>query len=850
MKTKSKTNKVIAFLLIVFIVITILLIGLIVLNYYGAFDKKPVVTVKPDNTYTETLHVATDYDYRPFSYIDNGEYAGLDVELIIEVVNRLGMNLELNLLEWNDAQEGLLDGTYDVILNMESNAILKDENLIGTIPTDEKQYVVYGKKKVSYVGELYGMRVAAYNKFDELGMDVITGYSYQEMFEMLLSDELDYVICPIQIGDYFIEKIHAEKTIVSSYQVSYMYGCMALKARDTELCKKLNEVIKALQTEGVIERLDNKWVTSRYGITSFKDVLDKNPAIIVLIIIAAQVMIIGAILIAFTSVNSRKQKAYADELQKNLDIINKQNEELKIANEKTLAASNAKSNFLSNMSHDIRTPMNAIIGMTEIATNHIDDKSRVLDCLRKIMNSGRHLLGLINDVLDMAKIESGKMTLHMEDISLREIMDTICGITRVQITEKEQHFDISISSILCDHVMCDPLRLNQILLNLLSNAIKYTPEEGFIHVRLWQEPSEKGDDFVLTHFSVADTGMGMSPEFIKTIFDSFTREDAKRVQKTQGTGLGMAITKNIIDALGGTIEVESEPDKGSTFHVVLDLGRGADAEQKMQLPPWNILVVDDNEELCLTASESLEALGARPQWCTDGQTAVEMVVDAHRRGEDFFAILVDYRMPGQSGIETAKKIREVLGDDTPIEMISAYDQSDIEEDVKAAGVSGFIAKPLFRSTLYHELCRFAPEITGLEAEQSGKEEISLNGMHILLAEDNDLNAEIAMMILEEDGASVEHAEDGLRAVQMFEQSAPGHYNAILMDLRMPNMGGLEAATAIRAMQREDAASIPIIAMTADAFAEDVQRCLEAGMNAHLSKPIDVDKLKKTLVKYT
>ncbi len=717
MKSKITLRKAVTVLIAVIIIITLISIAWIFLNYYGVFHKRPRVEIKPDNIYTQTLHVATDWDYKPFSYIDEGEYAGLDVELITEVANRLKMNLELTLSDWNDVQAGLHDGTYDVILNMESNAILRDDNLIGTIPTDEKQYVVYGKQKVSYVGELYGTRVAAYNKFDELGMDVITGYSYQEMFEMLLKDELDYVICPIQIGVYFVENLNAQNIIVSSYQVSYMYGCMALKATDSELCLKLNDVIKTLQSEGFIEKLDNKWVISRYGITSVKDFLSKNPLIVVLLIIGIQLIIFGSVFLVFISINSQRQKAYAAELKKNIDIINQQNEELKIANEKAQAASKAKSDFLSNMSHDMRTPMNGIIGMTEIATNHIDDRNQVLDCLHKIKNSGRHLLGLINDVLDMAKIEKGKMTLHVEDVSLRETMDVISDITRAQVMEKKQHLDVSVSDILCDTVRCDSLRLNQILLNLLSNAIKYTPEEGSIRIRLWQEASLQGEEYVLTHFSVADTGIGMSPEFIQNIFDTFTREDAKRVQKAQGTGLGMAITKNIVDAMGGTIQVESEPERGSTFLVTLDL--------------------------CRVVSET-------------------------------------------------------------------HEQTDIQ-----------------------------PE----------NEDQLLKEMNILLAEDNDLNAEIAIMILEENGASAQRAEDGLRAVQMFEQSSPGFFRVILMDLRMPNMNGLEAAAAIRAMEREDASSIPIIALTADAFAEDEQRCLEAGMNAHLAKPIDVDLLKKTLRQY-
>ncbi len=533
---------------------------------------------------------------------------------------------------------------------------------------------------------------------------------------------------------------------------------------------------------------------------------------------------------------------YVNELEeKNVAL----NEALRVAKE----ANAAKTSFLSNMSHDIRTPMNAIIGMTEIAVDYIDDKTRVMDCLHKIKLSGKHLLGLINDVLDMAKIESGKMTLHMDQISLRDTMDTICGITRVQIKEKAQHFDIFIRSILCENVYCDNLRLNQVLLNLLSNAIKFTQEDGSIFVRLWQEESPRGEDLVRTHFSITDTGIGMNPEFIETIFDAFTREDVKRVQKTQGTGLGMAITKRIVDSMSGAIEVESEPGKGSTFHIILDLRRAPDTEKELQLPPWNILVVDDNEELCVTASESLKALGATPQWCTDGESALQRAVEAHERGEDFFAILVDYRMPGTNGVETAKQIRDALGEETPIELISAYDWSEIREEADREGLTGFIPKPLFRSTLYHELCALAPDADVSAAASVRPEALDLEGMHILLAEDNDINAEIATIILAENGATVDRAEEGGRALEMFSQSEPGTYKAILMDLRMPHMDGLEATMAIRALGRPDAATIPIIAMTADAFAEDAQKCLAAGMNAHLAKPVDIDQLKKTLIRY-
>lgn len=376
-------------------------------------------------------------------------------------------------------------------------------------------------------------------------------------------------------------------------------------------------------------------------------------------------------------------------------------------------ASVAKSQFLSSMSHDIRTPLNAIIGMTSIAKEHIHEQSRVEDCLKKITVSSKHLLGLINDVLDMAKIESGRMTLSEENLSLTGALDSVSTIARFQSKERSQEYDLQIHDMISDHVMCDSLRLNQVLLNLLSNAIKFTPDGGAIRVELWQEESPDEDDYVVSHIKVSDTGIGMTDEYLKIIFEPFSREEAQ-VRKTQGTGLGMAITKSIIDAMDGTIEVTSSQGEGSTFHVTL----------------------------CL------------------------------RKGET----------PGDKG------------------------------------------------------------------EQQELENSSLDGMRILLAEDNDINAEIAIMILEENGAAVRRCEDGLLAVSCFEESEPGEYNAILMDLRMPNMGGLEATRCIRSLDRPDAKNIPVIAMTADAFSDDVQKCLDAGMNAHVAKPIDIDILKSTLIR--
>lgn len=520
--------------------------------------------------------------------------------------------------------------------------------------------------------------------------------------------------------------------------------------------------------------------------------------------------------------------------------------ELNLARKKAVQASVAKSEFLSNMSHDIRTPMNAIVGMTAIASANIHNTKQVQDCLKKITLSSKHLLGLINDVLDMSKIESGKLTLNVEQISLREIVESIVNIVQPQVKAKHQHFDVFITNIETENVYCDSVRLNQVLLNFLSNAIKFTPEGGTIHVALQQEPSPLGDDYVRTHFWVKDNGIGMSEEFQQRIFEAFVREDTSRVQKTEGTGLGMAITKYIVDAMGGTIELQSELNGGSQFHVILDLERVVVQEEEMILPDWNMLVVDDDEQLCQTAVTSLQEIGVNAEWALSGERAICMVEERHQKQEDYHIILLDWQMPDMDGIATAREIRKRMGDEIPILLISAYDWSDIEAEARAAGVNGFIAKPLFKSTLFHSLRPYSQE-TGA-GESSAEKTVTFAGNRILLAEDNDLNWEIANELLSDLGLELEWAENGKICVEKFAQSPVGYYAAILMDIRMPVMTGYEAADAVRALDRPDS-QLPIIAMTADAFSEDIQRCLEHGMNAHVAKPIDVGAISRLLEKY-
>ncbi len=528
-------------------------------------------------------------------------------------------------------------------------------------------------------------------------------------------------------------------------------------------------------------------------------------------------------------------------------MTQKQIRELNEAKLEADHANKAKSEFLSNMSHDIRTPMNGIVGMTAIAVNNIDDKERVRDCLRKITLSSKHLLGLINDVLDMSKIESGKLTLNMDIVSLRDAMESIVNIVQPQVKAKKQHFDIFIKKIQTENIYCDSVRLNQVLINLLSNAIKYTPEKGRINIYLSQEESPLGSQYVRCHFRVKDNGIGMSEEFQKTIFDTFTREKVTQVDKTEGAGLGMAITKCIVDAMKGTIELHSKSGEGSEFHITLDLERAKQRIEDVVLPPWNTLVVDNNEDLCHSAAAALKEIGINAEYALSGKEAVEMVKKRHDAQDDYQLVLIDWKMPEMDGLETAREIRKRLGAEVPILIISAYDWSDIKDEAMEAGANGFISKPLFKSNLYLGLSKFI-EDEGTVSALKEEEEKDFTGRKILLAEDNDLNWEIANEILSTAGFKLEHAENGKICVEKFEASEEGTYDVILMDIRMPVMNGYDAAKTIRGLDRADA-HLPIIAMTADAFSEDIQHSLDCGMNAHISKPIDVKKLMDELAKY-
>lgn len=512
-------------------------------------------------------------------------------------------------------------------------------------------------------------------------------------------------------------------------------------------------------------------------------------------------------------------------------------------------ANQAKTTFLSNMSHDIRTPMNAIIGFATIAASHMERTDQVEDCLQKILSSSNHLLGLINDILDMSRIESGKLQIHNQECNIPELMHNLVNIIQPQVKSKKMEMFIDTFGVSNEDVIADPLKLNQIFINLIGNAVKYTPAGGTVSFRITQHTTFKHGwgDFI---FVIKDNGIGMSQEFVEHIFEPFERESTATRSNIQGAGLGMAITKNIIDMMGGEITVESEVGKGSTFTVKLPLqlqDMEKSAEQIKELEGLRTLVVDDDLNVCDSVSKMLKNIGMRSEWTTSGREAVYRAKAAHDEGDAYHTYILDWQMPEMSGIETAKQIRHVVGEDAPIIILTAYDWSDIEDEAKDAGITAFCAKPLFMSDLKAALLA-ANQIIENTQEDAGTvwTQTDYSGKRLLLVEDIELNREIAEVILGEAGFTIESAPDGTDAVAMIEASEEGYYDAILMDVQMPVMNGYEATKAIRAMPRKDVKNLPIIAMTANAMEEDKEAALKSGMNAHIAKPLDMGLLMNVL----
>ena len=512
------------------------------------------------------------------------------------------------------------------------------------------------------------------------------------------------------------------------------------------------------------------------------------------------------------------------------------NQKLHAAAREAAFANQAKTDFLSTMSHDIRTPMNAIIGLTTIAKKNLDDTESVRENLQKITLASNHLLTLINDILDISKVESGKLILSPQTFSIVEAVENLVNISQPMIKEKNIEFHFRISRMEKEYLYADQLRLNQIYINILSNAIKYTEPGGHVSVDMCEDESKKPGCVQLTYI-VSDSGIGMSPEYMANMYQPFSRQTDSRVNSIQGTGLGLAITKQMVDLMNGTINCQSEPGKGTTFTVILDIPIAERQREDMVLETMDVLIVDDDPILLETAADTLKSLGVTADCAESASKALEMISHRHETEQDYSIVILDWKMPDIDGIEMTRRIRSTVSPDIPILLISAYDRTDIEGAAKKSGANAFISKPLFRSTLYDTINDVLG--TGAKSAEPENDYSDLHGMNILIAEDFDVNWEVISALLGMYGINSERAENGRICVEKMRSAAEGSYDLIFMDIQMPELNGLDATKNIRALDDPWASSIPIIAMTADAFSENVTECLNSGMNGHISKPVDI-----------
>ncbi len=528
-----------------------------------------------------------------------------------------------------------------------------------------------------------------------------------------------------------------------------------------------------------------------------------------------------------------------------MEAICQMNAELERALQEAKEANQAKSRFLSNMSHDIRTPMNAIVGMTAISLSHIDEKARVLDCLNKIKTASTHLMGLVNDVLDMSRIDSGRMTLNEEEFSLADLVHDIAVIVRPQANQKKQVLRIGIGEILEENLVGDPLRLRQILVNIISNAVKYTQDGGEIQVNFAQRIAPEANGAVWLDFSCRDNGMGMSEKFLERIFEPFERASNTTMSKIEGTGLGMAIVKRIVDSMGGSVRVQSKEGSGSLFEVALPIPVSKQGEKDPKLPAGGVvLVADSRENQAMQIMNYLRQAGLEPVHLSTGSDVVTWLTEAQYENRMPCALLLGQELTDMAVLNVAAHVRQLAGRELPILLVSEEDWARMEYRAVRAGVSAFVPCPLFRSRLIGTLAALIGS-----AEQSGvggREDVDYSGHRVLLVEDNELNQEIATELLGMIGVQIETANDGKEAVEKFSASQEGYYDIVFMDIQMPVMNGYEATRQIRALPRGDARSVWIVAMTANAFVEDVRMSQEAGMNDHVSKPVDPDRLTEIL----
>ena len=780
-----------------------------------------------------------------------GEFTGVITDYIQFAADCLGnQELEFQLVGY-DSKEAELDalksGEIDMIFHCDQNPNLAEEYHFACTNTTWTSNLMAVTNKQHFNENNVNRIAVPQNK---LSLKKYLAFYYPQ-WEIVDCDTQEDAARLVKDGqaDCFVTGISSENKYSKKYSfysvplVNPVRSCFAVNSGNRSLLSILNKTIKAMPVNMLAGALAMYKSSARK--VTLSDFIKDNFFKVMLISSIAVAVVLLTILMLLQK--ARKAEAAARKAASDTQELNAK---LQVAVEKAESANRAKSTFLSNMSHDIRTPMNAIIGFTTLALSNIDDTDRVKDYLGKTLASSNHLLSLINDVLDMSRIESGKIHLEEVEVNLSDVLHDLKTIVSGQIYAKQLELYMDAMDVTDEDVYCDKTRLNQILLNLLSNAIKFTPAGGTVSVRV-RQLAGKVRGCGQYEFRIKDNGIGMSQEFAQKIFEPFERERTSTVSRIQGTGLGMAITKNIVDMMGGTIEVQTAQGKGTEFTVCVPMRAQTEqrpVEKITELEGLKALVVDDDFNTCDSVTKMLVKVGMRAEWTLSGKEAVLRARQSIEMSDVYHAYIIDWRLPDMNGIEVTRQIRS-LHDDTPIIILTAYDWSDIEVEAKAAGVTAFCSKPMFMSDLRETLMsalgqKPADAVQRLLPEKNA----DFKGKHILLVEDNELNREIAQEILQEYGFLVDTAENGAVAVEKVSTAAPGSYDLVLMDVQMPIMDGYTATRKIRALDDPARAKLPIIAMTANAFDEDRRNALESGMNGFLSKPIVIDDLVQELRK--
>ena len=811
----------------------------------------------------DTLRVGYLENYLPYSDTDKeGQVTGVIKDLIPDILKKLNIDeikpAYTGYRSYDEMIAAMSDGTIDVAFPVGGGLYYSEENgiyqsnAVTSSPTELVYKGEYSDDTIKDFAINENNRMQYYYVRTNFPEAEITLYpSIDDCLEAVLSGKANCTtLNGLRANDILKNRRYQGLSLrQSSRNDDRSFG---VEIGNEGLLKLLNRGINVVGHD-YAQNLSYRYTDGLYSYSAL-DALRDHMGLFGSIILGIAALII--FLLVRDVRRTKKEMLEKEEAQKVLEEKNRLLAQSKEALSDALIAAEhanrAKTTFLNNMSHDIRTPMNAIVGFTALAASHIDNKEQVQDYLGKISVSSQHLLSLINDVLDMSRIESGKVNIEESEVHLPDVIHDLRTIIQSNVTAKQLDLFIDTQDVVHEDIITDKLRLNQILLNILSNAIKFTPNGGMISFRVIEKKSPAAG-VAEFQFRIKDNGIGMSEEFQKTIFEAFTREKTSTVSGIQGTGLGMAITKNIVDMMGGTVTVQSEEGKGSEFVVDLPCrisGKSAKPDPIPELNGLRALVADDDTNTCLSVCSMLREIGMRPDWTNYGKEALVRAQEAFEQADPFRVYIIDWLMPDLNGIETVRRIRKVIGDDVPIIILTAYDWADIEEEAREAGVTAFCSKPLFMSELRSLLAKPFMDVKAgpqdkEETKEADKAEV-FSGKRILLAEDNELNQMIAEAILTEQGFEVEIASDGTVAVEKMKAASPGYYDIILMDIQMPKMDGYEAARQIRALPDKEKANILIVAVTANAFEEDKKIALEAGMNGHLAKPYDIPEMMKTL----